>query len=369
MSMRTGAVDLPLHGGRAPRWLFQRMVGLAEGITEAVVLEYGSDELLRRLSDPYWFQALSCVLGFDWHSSGTTTTTCGALKMAIRPEDHGIAVAGGKGRASRKTQEQIEGFSEAFSLSDRLVERLKYSSRMAAKVDNTCVQDGYQLYHHSFFFTEKGTWAVVQQGMEESHARRYHWLSDGVKDYVNEPQSAICCDERKQEALNMVAGESEEARKVSVDLVKDGPGHLRRYFRPSAQRRLDDYSKKTEHVFGMPGHHPVLGFDLTEQGWKTLQAAYELQPENYEELISLRGMGPKSIRALALISDLVYGTSPSWRDPVKYSYAHGGKDGYPYPVDRDTYDKSIEVLKNAVEEAKIDKKERYQAIKRLGRFV
>lgn len=367
--MRTGTVDLPLHGGKAPRWLFARMVGLAEGITEAIVYEYGQDEFLRRLSDPYWFQALACVLGFDWHSSGTTTTTCGALKMAIKPEEHGIALAGGKGKTSRKTLSQIEESSQTFSLSSKVVEKLKYSSRIAAKVDNSCVQDGYQLYHHCFVFTEKGDWTVIQQGMEESYARRYHWLSSNVTDYVNEPQSAICCDEKKNRTLNMVASESKETREVSVDLVKDNPDHLRRYFRPAKQHRLDDFLVTKKEDFGMPAHHPVLGMDLTPMGWKTLKNAYELQPKNYEELISLKGMGPKTIRALALISELVYGTGPSWKDPVKYSFAHGGKDGFPYPVDRETYDKSIEVLKNAIEEAKIDRDERYKALKRLHVFI
>ena len=367
--MRTGTVDLPLHGGKAPRWLFKRMVGLASGITEAVVFEYGQEEFLRRLSDPYWFQALSCVLGFDWHSSGTTTTTCGALKMAMSPEEHGIAVAGGKGKASRKTAAHIDEASDIFSLPSKTVERLKHASRIAAKVDNACIQDGYQLYHHSFFFTEKGGWAVVQQGMEDRYARRYHWLSEHVKDFVSEPGSAVCCDEKKQEALNMVAGESMEARNVSVDLVNDGPGHLRCYFKASAQKRLDDFAEKKRVEFGMPAHHPVLGFDLTKRGWQTLESAYELQPENYEELIALQGMGTKSIRALALISDLVHGAAPSWRDPVKYSFAHGGKDGFPYPVDRETYDHSIEVLKNAIEDAKVEKKEKYQAIKRLERLI
>ncbi len=369
LGVKTGAVDLPLHGGKAPRWLFKRMVGLAKGITEAVVLEYGQDVFLRRLSDPYWFQALSCVLGFDWHSSGTTTTTCGALKTAIKSEEFGIGVAGGKGRASRKTQSQIDELGDVFSLDQSIIDRLKYSSRLSAKVDNSCVQDGFQLYHHSFFLNEKGNWAVIQQGMDDLMARRYHWLSDNSLDFVCEPHSAICCNELKKDVLNMVAHESNESREVSVDLVNDDPGHLRRYFKNSSQRRLDDFPLHKKAEFGLPAHHPVLGFDLTKRGWESLRKAYELQPRNYEELISLGGMGPKMIRALALISELVYGAALSWRDPVKYSYAHGGKDGYPYPVDKETYDESIEVLKNAIEDAKIDKNERIKAIKRLQGFI
>ncbi|KAB3547647.1 MAG: DUF763 domain-containing protein, partial [ANME-2 cluster archaeon] len=221
--MKTGTVNLPLHYGRAPRWLFERMVGLSREITRIIIYEYGADEFLQRIADPYWFQAFSCVLGFDWHSSGTTTTTCGALKVAIDPEEMGIAVAGGKGKASRKTPDEIRAISEsdAFSLSDGTVDELVYSSRMSAKVDNTCVQDGYQLYHHCFIFTEIGDWAVVQQGMnnEDRYARRYHWLSSDLERFVCEPHLGICCDRvgAEGEVLDMTAGVSEETRKASLD--------------------------------------------------------------------------------------------------------------------------------------------------------
>lgn len=358
--MRTGTVSLPLHSGKAPRWLFNRMVKLAGGISEALIYEYGQEELLKRISDPYWFQAFSCVLGFDWHSSGTTTTTCGALKVALSPEEHGVTVAGGKGAASRKAPGEIEKSGGSFSLSSERINKLKYSSRMAAKVDNSCIQDGYQLYHHCFFLTEKGDWAVVQQGMNNEYARRYHWLSDSVSSFI-EPHD-VCCDRKEAEVLDMTAGESEEARRISVDLVKDKPGHLRKYV--SKQQTLLDFE-----CFGLPSHHPVLDIDLSKQGMEVLKNAYELQPSNYEELVSLRGMGPKMIRALALISDLVYGSKPSWKDPVKYSFTHGGKDGFPYPVDREAYDNSIRVLEESLDSAKLDKKEKYDAIKRLGEFI
>ncbi len=363
--MRTGTVSLPLHGGKAPAWLFKRMVKLAGGITEALIYEYGQDEFLKRISDPYWFQAFSCVLGFDWHSSGTTTTTCGALKMALSPEEHGIAVAGGKGKVSRKAPDEIEKSGECFSLSLSKIEKLKYSSRMAAKVDNSCIQDGYQLYHHCFFLTEKGDWAVVQQGMNTDYARRYHWLSDSVSNFINEPHSGICCDRKEAEVLDMTAFDSESTRRISLDLVKDNPEHLRKYLKPSKQKMLVDF----ENGFGLPPRHPVLDIDINERGMEVLKRAYELQPSSYEELVSLNGMGPKKIRALALISDLVYGSAPSWRDPVKYSFTHGGKDGFPYPVDREAYDNSIQVLQESLDCARLDKKERYDAIKRLGEFV
>ncbi|MEA1906970.1 MAG: DUF763 domain-containing protein [Euryarchaeota archaeon] len=383
--MKTGTVNLPLHGGRAPRWLFQRMVKLSREITKIIIYEYGTEEFLHRIADPCWFQAFSCVLGFDWHSSGTTTTTCGALKVAIDPAEMGIAVAGGKGRTSRKTPDEIRAISEsdAFSLSGDAVDELVYSSRMSAKVDNTCVQDGYQLYHHCFIFTEKGDWAVVQQGMntEDRYARRYHWLSSDLEQFVCEPHLGICCDQigAEGEVLDITAALSEETRKTSLDLVKDDPDHLMRYFRSDKnQTTLFDFDELSPTPppatpptpsLTMPAHHPVLDCDLGKQGWKVLRNAYELQPESYEELLSLAGMGPAKVRALALVSDLIFGTEPSWQDPATYSFAHGGKDGYPYPVNRGTYDQTIEVLRDAIESAEIGEKERYRAIQKLGEFV
>lgn len=372
MHGKKGVVNLPLHGGRAPRWLFQRMVKLAGGITEAVIYEYGPSEFLRRISNPYWFQAFSCVLGFDWHSSGTTTTTCGALKTSLDLEEHGILVAGGKGRASRQTPSEIEKAGDIFSLSTPVLDDLTHSSRMVAKIDNSCIQDGYQLYHHVFLLTEKGEWAVVQQGMnqENHYARRYHWLSSDVDDLVEKPHQGICCDEKEKETLDMTAGKSRESRKISVDLVQDNPEHLKKYFlkKPkleSSQSSLNDFYPGLD----LPRHHPVLDTDLTDKDLEILKRAWEIQPTHYEELLSLEGMGPKKIRALALISDLVYGAEPSWEDPVKYSFTHGGKDGFPYPVDREVYDHSIQNLQDALEQAKLDKKDKYQALKRLERLV
>lgn len=368
MPGKRGTANLPLHGGRAPRWLFKRMVKLAGGITEAVIYEYGPSEFLRRISDPYWFQAFSCVLGFDWHSSGTTTTTCGALKTSLDPAEHGILVAGGKGRASRRTPSEIETAGDLFSLSTPKLENLVHNSRMVAKIDNSCIQDGYQLYHHVFFLTEDGEWAVVQQGMNQyqRYARRYHWLSSQVEDLVESPHQGICCDTREEKTLDMTAGASEEARAISVDLVQDNPEHLKKYFQKKP--RLEAHQSSLNDFYpglDMPAHHPVLDTDLTDRDMEVLKRAWEIQPANYEELLSLEGMGPKKIRALALISDLIYGSRPSWEDPVKYSFTHGGKDGFPYPVDREVYDHSISTLQDALEQARLDKKDRYQALKRL----
>ncbi|MEW6070400.1 MAG: DUF763 domain-containing protein, partial [Candidatus Thermoplasmatota archaeon] len=220
MHYRVGVVKLPLHYGTAPRWLFQKMVKLARGIVTVIVDEYSEEELLRRISDPFWFQAFACVLGFDWHSSGTTTVTCGALKQALDPEKHCVAVAGGKGKVSRKTPEELEVLAKIFKLD---AEKYKYSSRLAAKVDNAALQDYHQLYHHSFFITKGGKWAVVQQGMypEEQSARRYHWLSENVKSFVIEPHSSILCDLRLERVLDMTSRRSEACRKTSLDLVKE----------------------------------------------------------------------------------------------------------------------------------------------------
>ncbi len=372
---RSGVANLPLHGGHAPRWLFTRMVKLTQGILDVILYEYDADEFLRRISDPYWFQAFSCVIGFDWHSSGTTTTTCGALKMAIDPEEHGLMIAGGKGKNSRKAPYEIESGSDIFSLPEKRREEMVQSSKISAKIDNSCIQDGYELYHHSFLFNESGNWAVIQQGLnsQNKYARRYHWLSESIDTIVQEPHNGICCDESTSSALNMTSRMSGEARKISVDLICDDPGHLRCYFKKESQTLLTDFfsgnSSSKFKELTMPVHHPVMDMDMSDQEFKVLDNAYQVQPENYQELISLEGMGPKKIRALALISDLVYGAESSWKDPVKYSFTHGGKDGFPYPVDRKVYDNSISTLKMSLEDAKLERKERYNAIKRLESFI
>ncbi len=365
---KKGTTNLPLHGGKAPRWLFKRMVRLSRGITEVVIEEFGRDEFLRRVTDPHWFQAFSCTIGFDWHSSGTTTTTCGALKEALDAEDHGIAIAGGKGKTSRRTPEEIKKLDKIFSIKPSYIDELVKISKLSAKVDNSCVQDDYQLYHHCFIVSEKGDWGVVQQGMkkDEGYARRYQWLSKNVDQMIEEPHEGVSCDRKEENVLNMTDKESEEVREISVDLVNDNPKHLRKYLDESGQTSLTDFGAKE---LNMPSHHAVLDMDLTERGWKTLERAYEIQPKNYEELINLKGMGPKKIRALALVSDLIYGCEASWEDPVKYSFAHGGKDGTPYPVDKEVYDNTLSVLEEDVEKAEIPKKDKNHAIKRIKTYL
>jgi hypothetical protein len=240
---------------------------------------------------------------------------------------------------------------------------------MAAKVDNACVQDGYQLYHHTFVLSEDGDWAVVQQGMRERTARRYHWLSEDVRSFVEEPHSGIIGDRKEEVVLDMTAHESGEARKASVDLVHDNPQRLMLNLRDAEQRSLDEYFGRRPQVLKliMPTPHTIT--KLTKQTVAALQRAYELQPENYEELVAIRGIGPKAVRALALVSDLIYGMSPSWKDPVRFSFAHGGKDGVPYPVDRGTYQKTIEILEGAIEGAKVEQKEKLNAVRRLHEFL
>lgn len=381
---RKGYVNLPLHTDHTPRWLWQRMVKLSGAITEVILDEYGHEEFLNRISNPYWFQAFSCVIGFDWHSSGTTTTTCGALRASLNAEEHGIAVLGGKGKNSLKTPRQLLQMGDFFNLSDKTTDYLVRSSKLSAKIDNSCIQDKYTLYQHNFFLTEDGSWAVVQQGMNlnNKYARRYHWMSTDLDDFLSSPHTAIECDKKEKNTLDMSSKDSKQARDISVDLINDNPEHLRTYFRrkDSKQTLLSDYfnlnsndddptSFNAQPNFTMPSHHPVLDMDLSDREFEVLKNAYEVQPENYRELISLKGIGPKKIRALALISDLVYGQKASWEDPVKYSFAHGGKDGFPYPVDREVYDHSIQTIKESLEQAKLDNKEKHDAIKRLTKYI
>ncbi|MEM4194896.1 MAG: DUF763 domain-containing protein [Candidatus Anstonellales archaeon] len=334
------AIDLPLHPGQCPRWLFERMVGLAREISRVIVLEYGTAEMIRRLSMPLWFQSLSCVLGFDWHSSGTTTTTTAALKIALRDFD-GIAGAGGKGKTGLKTPQEIEEKSERMGLSYARSMELIRASRLTAKVDSSCIQDGYAIYHHAFFFDEKGNFAVIQQGMKGEWARRYHW--DTSDNFLEGNESIIGFYEKN--VLNMTGKEAREARKASLDALKEGE-----YLR-------------------LPMRHEILREDLSKKEIEFFNKVREFDPKNYEELLLFKGMGEKKIRALALLSNLIYGVELDWKDPIKYSFAHGGKDGIPYPVDKPNYDESIEFLKEAVEKAELGEREKLNAMRRLNWFL
>lgn len=337
--MKPRTADLPLHFGHAPRWLFSRMVRLGEAISEVIIEEYGTRELLTRLADPFWFQAFSCVLGFDWHSSGTTTVTLGALKQADIP---GIKIAGGKGKASLRTPEELEKISDEFSLSEKKKNELIRASRLTAKVDNALLQDGYSLYHHSVVVSEKGEWCIIQQGLNDrtSYARRYHWFT--TKDFLNGDRSGIISVKKEREVFDVSAKESEENRRTVIDLVNDGVAYVKQ-----------DYES-----LKMPW----------KINWNVLEKIYELQPKDYEEFLEFRGVGPSTVRALSLIAKLIYGKPVSWKDPVKYSFAHGGKDGVPYPVNRRLMDDSILTLREALERAKIDDREKLCALKKLARL-
>lgn len=357
--MRTGVANLPLHQGRAPRWLFEKMTHLARQISLAIISEFSPQILLTKLSNPFWFQSFGAVLGFDWHSSGLTTTTCGALKEALRglEKETGIFISGGKGKASRKTPQDLEFFGQRFSFDAK---PLIYASKMSAKVDNTAIQDGYQLYHHTFISTLAGEWTVIQQGMSLDNlgikagwARRYHWLSDNVKDFVCEPHTGIACDHRGR-TLNMVAKESSQARNITAELSTQRP------------EKLIENLEKLQ-TLDLPPVHEIFVKNLRKESLKKIfLKTYEVGPSNFEELLGITGVGPKTIRALALVSELIYGAPVSCQDPAKFSFAHGGKDGTPYPVDRQTYEKSIEVLRIAVKKAKIGQREKLDALRQLS---
>ncbi|MDQ3982697.1 MAG: DUF763 domain-containing protein [Actinomycetota bacterium] len=353
--MRTGRADLPLHGGRAPAWLFERMRLLAREIGRAVVEEEGPQGLLRKAADPFWFQAFGCVLGFDWHSSGLTTTACGALKEGLRPlfGELGIVVAGGKGATSRRTPSEIERACEVVGLDPAPLVR---ASRLSAKVDSSAVQDGYDVYHHTFLFSNDGSWTVVQQGMNQSNgmARRYHWHT--ATNFVSDPHAGVA-GRLENDVTNLVAEAGDGNREVSTALAREEPSKVAGEL--VKMRSLE-----------MPRHHFVRVADLhPERVERVLLKAYEAQPEDYTSLLAVPGVGAKGLRALALVAEVTYGAPASVKDPVSFSFAHGGKDGTPFPVDRKTYDSTIESLKRAVDEAAAGRTEKRAALKRLARLA
>jgi len=368
MARRTGFANLPLHPGRAPAWLFARMTRLAREIATHVVADRGPEELLRRLSDPFWFQALGCVLGFDWHSSGVTTTVTGALKEGLRGIEHelGVYSQGGKGTTSRKTPLEIRERCDLLAIDSGL---LVYASRMAAKVDSAAVQDGYQLYHHAFFFSRAGHWCVIQQGMSDvtRTARRYHWLSESVTSFVNEPHEAICSD-LTAPTLNLVAAEHEPLRSTSVELASGSPDRVISLVRRAGAMGGDlPFDIPT---LDMPTRHALELRDVDPRRLESvLLTTYERAPQDFETLLGMEGVGARTLRALALVSEVIYGTPASMRDPARFAFAHGGKDGTPFPVDRATYDRTIDTLHRAMAHAKVDRSDKVDALRRLSRFA
>lgn len=330
---------------------------LAREIVVAIVTEYGAEEFFKRISDPVWFQSFGCTLAFDWHSSGLTTTVCGALKEALKEvgNEVGIFMAGGKGREARRTPGEIETLSARLGTDP---DTLVYASRMSAKVDNVALQDGYQLYHHTMLFRPDGLWCVIQQGMnaDTRYARRYHWLSTGLEDFVCEPHVGIISDGTSK-TLNMVADESAEARRIVTYLATQRP-----------ETTVGELKKLKS--LTLPAAHPVDPPAFSETHLKKILArTSDLEAQNFEELIGIEGVGPQTIRALALVSELVYGAGPSFEDPARYSFAHGGKDGHPFPVDREDFETSITVLGDAVRKARLGRTDKVQALRRLSKFL
>lgn len=362
--IRRGIATFTLDTGACPRWLFERMVRLGRSVTEAIVIEHGPDEFIRRISDPVWFQSLGTVLAFDWNASGLTTILTAALKEAVRGQerDLGFFICGGKGKTSRKTPEEISAWGDRAGLPGTRVAGLAYNSRMAAKVDSSLVQDGFQVYHHAFFFSRSGAWAVVQQGMNRQAraARRYHWFSETATDLVCEPHSGIATQARAA-CLNLTAKESGRTRALSTELVQ---GNYRGLMQDIAilRRHSGDCSRMVALRHGPDelvllsladtefDTHRVLEEDFSRSRYleRILWALCDKKPATYENLVAHQGVGPKTVRALSLVSEVIYGARPSYEDPARYSFAFGGKDGTPYPVDRATYDETASFFRRVI---------------------
>ena len=348
---RSGTADLPLHYGAVPPWLAERMAKLGRAITEVILMEYGKADYIRRLSEPCWFQSLGAVMGMDWHSSGITTSVLGALKKAINPlsKELGIYICGGKGSHSRQVPNELLAIGELTGLN---AQQLVRCSKLSAKVDNTAIQDGCQLYLHNFIVSNEGEWTVIQQGLNDATgtARRYHWHSQQLQSFVNEPHTAIC-GLQAGNILNLVDNEAAPTRTGILTL--------------SNNESPNDLLVEIQHLT-MPAHHEVQAkdVDLKRLG-AMLWLTHEKKPADFEELLLLEGMGPRTLQSLALVSEVIHGTNTRFKDPARFAFAHGGKDGHPFPVPTKVYDETINVLHKAVEKAKIGQSDKLQAIKKL----
>jgi hypothetical protein len=351
---KSGYADMPLHYGRVPRWLAERMGALGLAIVEAIVERYGSDEVLRRLSDPFWFQSLGCVMGMDWHSSGITTSVMGALKrnVNLRSKELGLYICGGRGKHSRRTPEELLAVADTTGLDGQ---RLVRCSRLSARIDNTAVQDGFQLYLHSFIVSRGGSWSVVQQGMNgcSRMARRYHWHSAHIQSFVEEPHSFIYGENRGL-ILNMTDRQAAPARSAIEKMAAENPGIIMREMR---------------HLV-MPAHHDVREGDVDgKRLGAVLAAAYDTGVRDFESLILLKGLGPRTMQSLALVSELIHGTPVRFSDPARFSFAHGGKDGHPFPVKTKTFDETISQLREALSAAKLGRSDKLQAMENLSKVA
>ena len=351
---RSGSADLPLHYGHVPVWLAERMAKLGLAVVENIVLDYGKDEVLKRLSDPFWFQSLGAVMGMDWHSSGITTSVMGALKKSVNPHSRelGIYICGGKGKYSKETPNELLAIGNATGLDGNYLVRC---SKLSAKVDNTAVQDGFQLYTHNFILSSSGKWAVVQQGMSDATrtARRYHWHSESMTTFLDDPHAFIY-GQNAGSILNMADSRAEMARTGIMQIAAERPDKM-----------IGEISKLV-----MPAHHDVRAkdVDLKRLG-AVLWLAHEKQPKDFEGLLQLQGLGPRTLQSLALVSEVVHGAPSRFEDPAKFSFAHGGKDGHPFPVPTKVYDETIGILQTAIHKAKLGLTEKNDAIKRLSKIA
>src|SRR5580693_3933818 len=370
MAQRAGTANLPLHGGQVPKWLADRMTRLGAVMGEAIVHHYGRDELLRRLAHPFWFQSFGAVMGMDWHSSGITTSVLGALKRGLAPlsKELGIHVCGGRGKHSRATPAELEAVGERVGLDGAALAR---SSRLVAKVDSAAVQDGFDLYLHSFIVADDGRWVVVQQGMNGNRrqARRYHWLSEVLQSFVDEPYAAI--DGVEQGVIvNLTDRRAEASRRRQLDILGElGPDGIERQLAKLEAGRVETSSLQTQPMLPhlvMPAHHDVRSEDIVIRRLHgNLAAAAECAPQDFSELLLVPGVGARTVRALAQVAEVVHGAPYRFSDPARFSIAHGGKDRHPYPVPLKVYDRTIHVMKAAVQKAKLGQSEELSAIKRL----
>ena len=351
---RSGFADLPLHGGHVPEWLASRMTQLGTAIAESIILHYGHSELLSRLSDPFWFQALGSVMGMDWHSSGITTSVMSALKRGLNPRaaELGLYVCGGRGRQSRRTPDELRKLADRRGMDGDALVR---TSRLTAKIDNNCIADGFQIYLHSFVVAANGEWAVVQQGMNEDSglARRYHWHSLNVRDFVDAPHTGIA-GEHQGTILNLVDGEARPARDALLAIARENPEATLREVR----------------YLSMPRHHDVRRRDVDEKRLgAVLAVAYERELRGFADLLLVENLGPRTLQTLAMVAEVVHGAPVRFSDPARFSFALGGKDGHPFPVPLKTYDESIGVLRRSLDAAKLDGGEKLEGFRRLDRFV
>lgn len=350
--MKRGTADLPLHYGTVPPWLAERMSLLGGAIAEAIIIEYGRPALLQRLSDPFWFQSLGCVLGMDWHSSGITTSVMNALRKAIncRSEELGVYICGGRGKFSRETPNQLLEVANKTGLNGNELVR---HSKLAAKVDNTAVQDGFQLYLHTFIVTKEGDWSVIQQGMNpnERMARRYHWLSSSLRSFMEEPHTSVC-GRNQGLILNLTDKLAAPTKEGIVKLTKESPDKLMR-----------------EVSIILPNHHEVKAEDVNlKRLGAALILAHETNVSDMESLLLLEGVGPRTLQSLTLVSEVIHGTPSRFSDPARFSFAHGGKDGHPFPVPTSVYDETIEVFDKAIRQARLGEKDKSNALKNLSKI-